>query len=455
MSVLDKIREAGVVGVGGAGFPTHMKYKSNVPTPIEHLIINAAECEPLLKTDQYNMRHHAQEVVKAVSIIKETLGATNAIIATKRYYTQEVLCLRAAIEGLDADVSLHLLDNYYPSGDEFLLVYEITGKRVPPMGIPLMVGCVVSNVSTMLNVYHAVTSDRAVTHKRITVTGHLNSPTLLEVPVGTSFETCVQAAGGTTLDDYLFIDGGPMMGSRHTKEELAGRVVSKRTSAIIVVPNEGKLKQNMELSLDDLMGQAEDSCIGCSLCTDICPRQMVGHKIFPDRVMNYFGQNPNKEVVDTEVLHGALLCYSCAVCETIACPRGLSPKKINLHVKKVFREKGITYKPSQTEELMLPPDTLRDVKAVTPHNILIKMGLLPYTKHKMDTLKTITVDEVFVPLDMHVGAASIPKVEVGDNVVQGDVIAVAPTADTLGSNIHASISGVVKDVSKTHIHITI
>lgn len=446
VSVIERIEEAGIVGVGGAGFPTHVKYKADV----EYLIINAAECEPLLQTDHYVMKNHALEVIKAIDIMKKEVGAKHAVIATKAYYKEEISALEAAKAELKSDVSLHLMDNFYPSGDEFIMVYEVTGRVVPPAGIPLMVGCVVSNVSTMLNIYHGIVEQKPVTSKRLTVTGAVGEPTLLEVPIGTPFEKCLEVAGGTTLENYLFIDGGPMMGKLHSQDELAQKVVTKTTSGLIVVENQGYLKKFKDETLEQIFAQAKLACIDCSLCSQLCPRQMIGHDIFPHKVMHYFGEvESENKVVDNEILRGALICSSCGVCEMIACPRGLSPRQVNNHVKREFAKQNIRYQNEKTE---FEIDPIRDCKATTSNNILIKLGLLSYATYQLDEVKVIDADEVFIPLSMHIGAPSIPMINVGDTVNVGDLIAKAPKS-ALGANIHASISGSVISISNHNIHI--
>jgi len=449
MSVIERIEKAGIVGVGGAGFPTYAKYK----TDVEYLIINAAECEPLLQTDCYVMKNHALEVIKAIDIVKKEVGAKHAVIATKAYYKEEVLALEEAAMELGSDVSLHLLNNFYPSGDEFIMIYEVTGRVVPPAGIPLMIGCVVSNVTTMLNIYHAITEKKPVTSKRLTVTGAVGTPTLLEVPIGTPVEKCLEEAGGTTLPNYLLINGGPMMGKLHAQDELTEQVITKTTSGLIVVEGgdgQGYLKKLKEQTLKEIFAKVKSACIDCSLCTDLCPRQMIGHDIFPHKVMNYFREDgAENNIIDNEILRGSLICSSCGVCEVVACPRGISPRKVNDYVKVEFAKQKVRY---HNEKKEFPIDSLRDFKATSSNNILIKMGLLSYAENQLDEVKVIDVDEVFIPLHMHIGAPSVPTLNIGDMVNVGDLIGVAPEG-VLGANIHASIPGRVISISDHDIHI--
>ena len=153
MDLLNCIKEAGIVGCGGAGFPTHVKYAGG---PVEYLIINGAECEPLLRTDRYIMKHLGDRVVSAVEAVGELLGAKECRIALKKTYTEEIKALEKVLKDRASKVTLAKMDSFYPAGDEQTMVYEVTGRVVPPAGIPLDVGCVVSDVATMLGLCDAM-----------------------------------------------------------------------------------------------------------------------------------------------------------------------------------------------------------------------------------------------------------------------------------------------------------
>ena len=206
-TIASKVRAAGVVGAGGAGFPTHVKLDSQVDT----VIANGAECEPLLKADKYLMTHRATEVVEGLRFAMQATGASRGILALKREYDEAVQALTAASQGA-ADITLHLMGSYYPAGDEFLLVYETTGRLVPEAGIPLAVGIVVQNVGTLCNVA-AAQKGIPVTDCLLTVTGEVNEPRTLSVPLGTPFEQVISWAGGypRSEDKLALVAGGPMM----------------------------------------------------------------------------------------------------------------------------------------------------------------------------------------------------------------------------------------------------
>ena len=164
MKLTKLIYEAGIIGCGGAGFPTHAKYNGTIET----IIINGAECEPLLQTDRYLMRNKARELIQAADMLLRETGAGRCVIALKHSYTREIKALEEAIHSFSSSVSLHRLESFFPAGDEQTIVYEVTGNVVPPGGIPLNVGCVVSNAATLFCIYEAM-EGRPYTQKYLTV----------------------------------------------------------------------------------------------------------------------------------------------------------------------------------------------------------------------------------------------------------------------------------------------
>ncbi|MBM4371792.1 MAG: SLBB domain-containing protein, partial [Deltaproteobacteria bacterium] len=208
-SLSEQILAAGVVGAGGAGFPTHVKAKSRVDT----VIANGAECEPLIYSDQVMMRLHAREILSGLRQMMDAVGAARGLLALKAEYEDVLAVLSPEVER-HPGIELVLLQSVYPSGDEQILVYECTGRIVPEGGIPLDVGVVVDNVETLYNV-HMATRGRPVTHRTVTLNGEVRHPGVFRLPIGTSYRDAVAAAGGTPLaeEDLAVIDGGPMMGA--------------------------------------------------------------------------------------------------------------------------------------------------------------------------------------------------------------------------------------------------
>ena len=219
------VKAAGIVGEGGAGFPAHVKYAADADT----VIANGCECEPLLHTDQHHMLHHANEIVRAFSELMQATGAKRGVIALKKKYKEATKILTDAIG--NRPIELALLPNFYPAGDEQTLVREVTGRSVPPLGLPLMVGAVVANVGTLVSVAHAL-DGKPVTHKFLTVTGEVKKPGIVCVPIGTPLSACLEAAGGPTVSDPVFVLGGPMMGRMVDNADALPRKWSPRPPAV-------------------------------------------------------------------------------------------------------------------------------------------------------------------------------------------------------------------------------
>ena len=432
-TLIQAVRKAGVVGEGGAGFPAHVKYDTRVGT----VIANGCECEPLLYTDQHLLRSCPAEIAGALSALKEATGATRAVVALKAKYTEAIGALRGPAE--QAGVELALLDNFYPAGDEQILVHEITGRTIPPLGLPKDVDALVANVGTLLRVSRAMRGE-SVIRKVLTVTGDVARPGVIEVPIGTSLGRCLDLCGGPTVADPVFVKGGPMMGSFiESREALDQAVVTKTTGGLIVLPRGHHLHQAATLSPEAMRRRAATACIQCRFCTDLCPRYLVGQHFETHRVMKAFGSG----IGAAEGAMQAWLCCECGVCELFSCPMGLSPRRINAMLKTAFREKGVRYEGPR--ELRPEQAALRPHRKVPTSRLTLRTGLAGYTDLHPEFAGSFDADEVRIPLNQHIGAPATPVVRPGDEVAAGDVIGEIPEK-ALGARVHASISGRVVHV---------
>jgi len=439
MDLIEKIYEAGVVGCGGAGFPTHIKLKGKV----EYLLVNGAECEPLLRTDRYIMKNKAAEIIKAIEGIGRLVEAKHCSIVLKKTYLEEIKSLQSAIDRYDSQVKLHLLDNFYPAGDEQIIVYEVTRRTVPPAGIPLDVGVVVSNIATLLSISNAM-EERSFTRKYLTVTGEVAHPVVLHAPVGISFEECIGQAGGTPLSDYRIISGGPLMGAILSKEKAKTTVVTKTTSGIIVIPADNLLALQAEVSVRHMLNRAKAACIQCSFCTELCPRYLIGHPLKPHKIMRKLAYNPDiSALLEDEEVKQAMICCECGMCECFACPMGLMPRKVNALLKQKFAEAGIRYSKGQSSYLARE---VREYRIVPSQRIAGRIGLAKYYGYQIDTLIEVDTDRVEIPLKQHIGAPAEAIVKIGDTVTAGQLIGRC-NRDRIGANVHASISGKVVSVA--------
>ena len=448
--LVEAVRAAGVVGAGGAGFPTHVKLAASVDT----VIANGAECDPLLQCDQRLMESRAAEMVRGMRLAMEATGATQGIVALKDEYEAATSALRRAIHaaGEGSSLSLLLMESRYPAGDEFVLVYEATGRLVPETGLPLHVGCLVQNVQTLFNIARAA-KGAAVTHRLLTVAGAVARPVTPWVPVGTAISEVLAWAGGVkpprwserSADDYAVVMGGPMMG--RVAEDL-GQPVTKMTSGLLVLPRDNVVVRYMTRSRASWVRRGISTCDQCRDCTDLCPRYLLGHELKPHEVMraiNYGLERPADKVT------AAVLCCECRLCEAYACPLELSPMAYYVAIKQELRTQGWANEVHKRTDF--EPHLMREYRLVPTHRLIARLGLAEWEHQACPLDETdYSPQRVSIPLRQHIGAPARPVVQVGDRVAVGDLIAGIPE-DALGASVHASIAGRVAGINGAAIEI--
>ncbi|RGX55225.1 hypothetical protein DWV16_09600 [Anaerotruncus sp. AF02-27] len=437
MSLTDQIFAAGIVGCGGAGFPTHAKLNGDA----EWIILNAAECEPLLRTDRYILRHLAGRVIAAASAVRRELGDIRCTVATKSAYRQELTALREAIAQIDPEISIHEMESFYPAGDEQTLVAEVTGQAVPPAGIPLDVGCVVSNVATMLSIADAM-EGKPFIWKYLTVSGLVREPSVIHVPVGTSYADCIALAGGVSDENHIVVCGGPMMGKRMTRTQAADACITKTTSGILLLPDIGPIAAAEKISVEHMKNRARSACIQCSQCTDLCPRHLLGHPIEPHRIMRKLAfAGAFSEILDDPAVQNAALCCECGVCELFACPMSLQPRRVNALIKAELAKAEIRYPKGSGARDISP---WRSGRKLPSKRAAARAGVLGfYDVCGTDTLRECIPAQVKIALRQNIGAPAEPVIRDGESVTAGQLIAKCPEGK-LGANLHASISGTAR-----------
>jgi len=434
-SIVDSIKQAGVVGAGGAGFPTHVKAAAKAQV----IIANGAECEPLLHKDKVIMRQYAEEVLDGIEIMMKATGAPEGVMALKEKYTDLVELYTSLIKKRKG-IRFLGLGNYYPSGDEYSLVYEATGKLIPPAGIPIQIGAVVDNVETLLNV--ALADKAPVTDTFFTVTGAVKNPCTLKVPVGTSFSDAIAMAGGPMVSSYAVLDGGAMMGKVVTDLTTP---VTKTTGGLIVLPTEHSLIKKKSASREVYSRIGRSACDQCSFCTELCPRYLLGYKIEPHKVMRSLGFGDKQKGILSE---WALLCCECSLCSLYACPEGLDPRNICVSAKGDLREVKVTWKNAELNTGVEPKvHPMGEYRKVPLDRLTKRLGLADYDVDA-PFLETAAPKTVTIPLKQHVGTPAEATVKPGQKVSKGDMIGKV-IADNLGAPVHASISGTVASVDKS------
>jgi Na+-translocating ferredoxin:NAD+ oxidoreductase RnfC subunit len=308
------------------------------------------------------------------------------------------------------------------------------------------VGCVVDNVETILNVAYAI-EGLPVTQKYLTVTGAVQQPLTTIVPVGTSISDCLALAGGCTADDSVVLTGGVMMGGWTAN---LSDPVAKNVGGLIVLPSDHYLIQRKTAAKEVYTRIGHGQCDQCSLCTELCPRYVLGYPIQPHRVMRTLlmtGEGKSRGSL------WAQYCCECNVCSLIACPEQLDPKSICVDAKALLRQNKIGRTEDELKTLFVPPHPVRKGREIPISTLYTRLGLRAYDRKAEFTRTDWRPQTVTIPLAGHVGAPAKPVVKEGDRVQCGDAIGSVDT-NQLGCPIHASIDGRVTAVGPKSIQIT-
>jgi Na+-translocating ferredoxin:NAD+ oxidoreductase RnfC subunit len=436
---LEQLQRCGVVGLGGAGFPAHAKYRFSADV----VVANGAECEPLLYHDKHLLLRRADEVIAGLVRAVELVRAARGVLAIKKKHGAVVEAMQSALRaraGQGPELELHLLANYYPAGDEFTLVQQVTGRTIGPAGLPLHQQVVVNNVGTLRCLHRALAHQEAVTSRLVTVTGEVQSPGVLEVPIGVPLSALLEAAGGATRRDVAWIVGGPMMGTVASDPDTP---VAKTTSALLVLPASHPLVRRKLESPEDKLRVARAACCLCKECTDVCPRNALGHPIWPHRLMQSVAAGLTR---DTAAYLGALLCCECGLCTHFGCPMYLDPCRMNIEIKQELRQQGVQF-PAPAEPVT--PSPFWPIKQVPTSRLLARLGLSRYQRELPWLDRQVRCDRVALPLRQGVGQPAVPAVQPGAAVRRGQVV--ATPGGQISAGVHASIDGVVEGVDEAHI----
>lgn len=417
----DRLDELGIVGAGGGGFPTSVKFR----TQVSSVIANAAECEPLLHKDKELLLHRCDHFLRGLQLAMEMVGANEGIVGIKEKYHEIIETIqRQAMPG----IRVVPLPDVYPAGDEFILVHMVTGRVIPPGGLPKDVDAVVSNVETLIN----IALDQPVTHKYLTVAGAVNTPLTFRVPIGISIGEVIEAAGGSTDPDFGILLGGVMMARPAANLDVP---VTKTTGGIVVLPASHPLIRRHNAPWLQVQRIGRSACDQCRFCTEFCPRFLLGHPIEPHRAMQSLGFTSGSD----SMVAGTLYCCECNLCTMFSCPEDLDPKTVCAQSKPVARERGLTFKGSPES---VTPHPMAEFRRVPMRRLIAKLGLSEFNNVGPLSDHVFAPQKVKILLKQHTGAPSSPVVKCGDRVRTGDLLA-APEPGKLGAKIHSSIDGTV------------
>lgn len=437
------LQENGIVGAGGAGFPTYAKLDERA----EIILMNCAECEPLLKLHRQLLEQHAEEILKTFDLIAQTVGAKSAIIGIKSEYKATLKAIERYIDAYP-NMRVQLLDSAYPMGDEVVLIYEATGRVIRPGGLPIEEGVAVFNVETVYNVFRAVEQKTPVLDKLVSVVGEVENPLTVRVPLGAAVKDVVAYAGKITAKDPAYLIGGPMMGNMGDENT----VVTKTTNAVIVLDRSHMLIQKKDRNAAIDLKRAASSCCQCETCTSLCPRHALGHPIEPHKFMR---SAANRDFQDTNTFLNTMFCSSCGLCENFSCPQGLAPRSLIADYKAGLRKAGVKAPAGVTPE---PVRASRQYRKVPTERLTARLGLTKYDVEaslKSDGYwkEERQIHKVKINLSQHIGAPAVAVVEKGATVKAGQCI--AEPAAGLSVAIHSSVDGTVQEVTDRYITIAL
>lgn len=438
---LSKImKDAGIVGAGGAGFPSFAKLNEKADT----IILNCAECEPLLKLHRQVMAEYADEILYALHQVAVAVGAKDIIVAIKPNYKKAVSAIKEVLPAYsDKNARIEFLPQVYPSGDEVIVIYETTGRIVPPGKLPIEVGCIVYNVETMLNTYYAITENRPVTHKYCTITGAVKNPVTLRLPLGITVAEVLKKAGGVTIDDYEIVCGGPMTGRLCSEHD----VVTKTSNAYIVLPTSHYVIQKKKAKTNVSFNRAMSACCHCGMCSSLCSRRVLGYPIDPSKFMTAVSSGATG---NAEPFLNTFFCSSCGLCEMYSCFQGLNPQTLITACKSGLRQNGVAMPQVNLKSV----DPIRDQKLVSHQRLTARLGLTQYNQEALLDETEQTAKSVKIMLSQHIGAPAEPIVAKGDSVAKGQPIA-KPQDGKLGVFIHTPFAGKVSEITDKFIKVSI
>ena len=422
-SIVEAVMKAGVVGAGGAGFPTHIKLQAEVET----IVANGAECEPLLSNDKSLMICQTQDFFKGLELAAAATGAKRKVIATKGKGREVISHLKS--RGGSQSAEIFELEDYYPAGDEQEIVHEVTGETVPEAGLPLEVGTVVQNTETLVNIARDI-EGTPVINKTLTVVGEVANPGVVEAPIGMSAKEIIEACGGRTCDHPVLYTGGPMMGNVQESLDIP---ITKTSSGLFILAQDNFLIQKRSMPMRHILRQAQAACTDCMQCTEVCPRYLLGHKIRPHKIMNAVTLGLS---YDSDVFAEAFLCMFCGMCE-YACPMWLSPKRVYAEVRAALQERDLKYPRTEKNYEDHP---MRQQRRVPSERLVRRYELAKYNQKLPLEIKTLETWMVSIPLQQHMGAPAVAVVTEGDYVAKGQVLGEIAEGK-LGARIHASIEG--------------
>ncbi len=423
MDLKEIMKEAGIVGAGGAGFPSYAKLADGADT----LVINGAECEPLLYTDYILLQKEMPMVLSGIQSVLEYAKIPQALLCVKEH-TAKRLRLNDGVK-LGTGIILKTLPDVYPMGDEISLIYQATGRVVRPGNLPITAGVIVYNVETMYNVALAQKQNKPLTEKWVTIAGEVSEAIVVKVPIGTPISELFEKNGVRVPEGYSVLDGGPSMGKVIDPERA---VITKTTKGLLILPDSCEAVRTKYIDGDKSIARAETACCQCTRCTDMCPRALLGYPLEPHKMVR-----TAKSAVSVlpEMVLSATLCCGCGVCESLACSQGISPKAVINEYKALLGKNKLRFVGKED----VAPMEEREYRMIPSERWASVLGVAKFDKVAKYVGEQSEFTRAEILLRQHIGAPSVPCVSDGDVVKVGDKIAEA--AEGLSLPQYATVSG--------------
>lgn len=429
------MQKCGVVGAGGAGFPSYGKLTDGA----DILLINAVECEPLMYTDYALTEEKLGEIVEGMKIIMDFANIANGIFAMKDYRAKSLGLEDGQVLG--EGIRVKWIPNVYPMGDEINLVYQATGRLIQPGALPITQGVIVYNAETVYNTRAAVVDGTPVIEKWLTVGGNIPTAYAIKAPVGMRIKDILSALEVSIPEGHVVIDGGPSMGAIKNP---ATDVITKTTKSLLILPHTAPAVMSKQRSIEEQIRRASSVCCQCTRCTDMCPRNLLGYPIEPHKMIRATISTAQET---PELIKTASLCCGCDVCETFACCQDISPMAIIREYKKILAKNKMRYVADPSVPVKVNPD--REYRMLSAAKWKEVLGVAKFDKHPKYISKPLDASKVEILMSQHIGAPSVPCVSVGDKVEKGQMIATA--GNGLSVPQYASISGSVTVVNDAKI----
>jgi Na+-translocating ferredoxin:NAD+ oxidoreductase RnfC subunit len=413
----------GIVGAGGAGFPSYAKLAEGANL----LLINGAECEPLLYTDYVILKNELGMVLTGISEVLSHTGISTALVAIKDHTAKRLGWEDG--EALGNKIFVRILPDVYPMGDEISLIYEASGRLIKPGKLPITEGVIVYNVETMYNLGRAVRFSEPVTKKWLTVGGDIKNPTVIKVPIGAKVSDIFRILNIEIKEGYTVLDGGPSMGKVINPRTYS---VTKTTKGLLILPDYTQAVLSKKMNEKMAIARAETACCQCTRCTDMCPRNMLGYPLEPHKMVR---TAMGAAQAMPEMVISATLCCGCGICESLACNQGISPRAVIDNYKMLLSKNRLRFDGNGEYSVRAE----RDYRMVPSSKWISMLGISKFDKTADFGGEINDFSRVELPFSGHIGIPSIPAIKDGDFVNEGDLIAKA--ADGLSLPRHASLSG--------------